>query len=50
MLESILSKVATLLKSDSDRGVFREYCEVFKNSFFYRAPPVAPFEAQIGSI
>ena len=23
----------------SSTGVFREYCEIFKNNFFYRTPP-----------
>ena len=34
-------KLATLLKRDSNPGVFQEYCEIFKNSFFYRIPLVA---------
>ena len=33
---------ATLLKRDSNTGVFLcEICEIFKNTFFYRTPPVA---------
>ena len=34
----------TLLKGDSNLGVFVEYCEVFKNSFFYRRLLVAAFK------
>ena len=41
MTESVFNKVAdwklaTLLKKDSNTGVACEYCEIFKNSFFYR--------------
>ena len=34
----------TLLKRDSGIEVFCEFCEIFKNSFFYRTPPVATSE------
>ena len=34
---------ATLLKRDSNTGVFLWYCKIFKSSFFYRTPPVALF-------
>ena len=36
MLESLFNKVATLLKRDSNTGFFTKYCEILKNSFFYR--------------
>ena len=32
---------ATFLKRDSNIDVFCGYCEIFKNNFFYRIPPVA---------
>ena len=32
---------ATFLKRDSNTGVSCGYCEIFKNSFFYRKPVVA---------
>ena len=38
LLESLFNKEA-LLKRDTTC----EYCEIFKNSFFNRAPPVAAF-------
>ena len=31
---------ATLLKRDSDTVFSSEFCEIFKNTFFDRAPPV----------
>ena len=33
--------VVTLLKRDSNTGGFSDYYETFKNSYFYRTPPVA---------
>ena len=46
MSESLFKKVAgleapSLLKGDFNTGVSCEYCEIFKNSFFYRTPLVA---------
>ena len=35
---------AALLKTDSNTDVFCEYCEVFKNNFFYRTLLVAASE------
>ena len=35
---------ATFLKSDSNTGFFCRYCEIFKNSIFYRTSPVAAFD------
>ena len=32
------------LKKESGTCVFCEFCEIFKNTFFYRTPPVATFE------
>ena len=32
---------ATLLKKDSGTDVSCEFCEISKNTFFYRTPPVA---------
>ena len=32
---------AKFLKRDSNTGVSCGYCELFKNSFFYRKPPEA---------
>ena len=38
-------RLATLLKTDSKTGVFScEIWELFKNTFFYRTPPVAASE------
>ena len=37
-------RAATLLKGDSDTSNFCEHCENFKNSFFYRTPPLAASE------
>ena len=34
----------TLLKTDSKQVFFYEICELFKNNFFYRTPPVAASE------
>ena len=34
---------ATLLKRNSNTGVFREIWEILKNVFLYRTPPVAAF-------
>ena len=31
------------LKRDSTQVFSCEYCEIFKNTFFYRTPPVAAF-------
>ena len=40
MLESLFNDVA-----DTPTQVFScEYCEIFKNSFFYRTPPVVDFD------
>ena len=36
---------ATFLKRDSNTGVSCAYCEIFKNSFFYRNPLVAAPES-----
>ena len=53
MLESLSNKITdlkasrpeTLLKRDSNKGLFSyQYCKIFKNSIFYRLPPVAAFE------
>ena len=50
MLESLFNKVAglkrsaTLLKRDSTQVFPCEICEFFKNTFFYRLPPVAASE------
>ena len=41
---------ATLLKRDSNTDVSCEYCETFKNSFFYKTPPVDVFGSQRISI
>ena len=46
MLESLFNKVAVagleaLLKIDCNTGFFCEVCEIFKNTFFYRALSVA---------
>ena len=46
MPRSLFNKVArlrpaTLLKRDSGTGVFCEFCEIFKNTFFHRIPLVA---------
>ena len=44
-----LNKVvpATLLKKETLAQVFScEFCEIFKNTFFYRTPPVAASEMQ----
>ena len=38
-------KVATLWKRDSGTGVLCEFCEISKNTFFYRTPLVAAFES-----
>ena len=38
---------ATLLKRDSNTGDFCKICEIFKNTFFYRTPPVAASEERI---
>ena len=35
---------ATLLKKGSGRGFSSELCEIFKNTVFYRKPPVAASE------
>ena len=35
---------ATLLKRVSGTGVSRKFCEIFKNTYFCRTPPVAAFE------
>ena len=44
MLDSLFNKVAgpsaTLLKRDSNTGVFCETLKIFKNTFFYRISPV----------
>ena len=40
-----LNKVATLWKRDSGTGVLCEFCEISKNTFFYRTPLVAAFES-----
>ena len=34
----------TLLKRDSNTGALLKYCEIFKNSFFYRTPLMAASE------
>ena len=46
MAESLFNKVvelrpATLLKKDSDTSVFCGFCEISKNTFNYRTPPVS---------
>ena len=41
-----LKRSVTFLKRDSNPGVFWEICEVFKNTFFYRTPPVAASETK----
>ena len=46
VLESLINKVQAvkslaLLIRDTNTGVFLYYCEIFKNSFFYKIPPVA---------
>ena len=40
MLEYVFNKVAGL-------QLFCEYCEIFKNSFFHKIPPVAASEKSI---
>ena len=36
-------KACNVIKKETPKQVLScEYCEVFKNSFFYRTPPVAP--------
>ena len=32
-------RFTALLKRDSNTGAFCEYCEIYKNDFFYRTPP-----------
>ena len=49
MLESLFHKVAGLqarnfIKKRLQQVFYCEYCEIFKNSFFDRTPPVAAFE------
>ena len=50
VLESLFNKVAglkrsaTLLKRDSTQVFPCEICEIFKNTLFYRTPPVAVSE------
>ena len=50
MLESLFNKVAglkrsaTLLKRDSTQMFPYEIYEIFRNTFFYRTPPVAASE------
>ena len=34
-----LLRLVTLLKSDSNTGVFLEYCEIFKEYLCHRTPP-----------
>ena len=41
MLESLLNKL--YLKDTPAQVLSCEFCEIFKNSFFYRTPPVATF-------
>ena len=46
VLESFLIKLrafrpATLLKRDSNTGVFCETCKIFKNTFFYKISPLS---------
>ena len=38
---------ATLLKRDSKRGVFRKYCEIFKNIFFEKHLRTAASETHL---
>ena len=38
-----MTPTQTLSKRDSYTGVFLLICEISKNTFFYRAPPVADF-------
>ena len=40
MIELQALSPATLLKRDSNPGAFLRNCEIFKNSFLYRAPLV----------
>ena len=42
MLESLFDKVASLQLSC-------EYCEIFKNSFFHKTPPLAASEKFLNS-
>ena len=47
MLESLFNKVSVVQiyeKETPTQVFYREYCEIFKSSFFYRAPPVSGFE------
>ena len=37
----VLKNFATLLKQTPTQVVSCEYCEIFKNTIFYRTPPVA---------
>ena len=44
MIESLLTKLqglrpATLLKKTPRQVFSSEYCEIFRNTFFYRTPP-----------
>ena len=53
MLEFLFNKVAGLpagnfIKKETPAQVFScRYCEIFKNSFFFRTPPVAASEIMI---
>ena len=37
-------KVVTLLKKKSGTGIFLRICEISKNTFFYRTPPLTASE------
>ena len=46
LLDSIFNvdlQTSNFIKSDSNTGVFQRMLRVFKNSFFYRTPPMAAF-------
>ena len=52
MLESLFNKVTVrrpcnFSKKRLQQVIFCEICEIFKNTFFYRTPPVAASEEQI---
>ena len=38
------------LKKDSGTGFSCEFCEIFKNIFFYRTPPVAASELKLAKV
>ena len=43
-LKNYVIRPATLFKTDYNTGVFASTLGIFKNTFFYRTPPVAASE------